>query len=73
MIKSFVGFVLRFLPRPFLQSISKPIFKGISIFYLGNKVECPICNSSFSKFFPYVEYQEITRYVPIAYLSKDID
>ena len=53
MIKSFVGFVLRFLPRPFLQSISKPIFKGISIFYLGNKVECPICNSNFSKFFPY--------------------
>ncbi len=53
MIKSFVGYVLRFIPRPFLQIISKPIFKVISIFYFGNKVKCPICKSSFSKFFPY--------------------
>ena len=44
MIKSFVGFALRFLPRPFLQSISKPIFKGISIFYLDNAL-CTNCLS----------------------------
>jgi len=53
MIKSIVGFILRILPRPFLQLISKPIFKLISIFYRGKNVECPICNSKFSKFFPY--------------------
>jgi len=53
MIKSVVGFILRILPRPFLQLISKPIFKFISIFYKGNTVKCPICNSNFSKFFPY--------------------
>ena len=53
MIKSIVGFILRILPRPLLQIISKPIFKFISIFYIGNNVECPICNSKFSKFFPY--------------------
>ena len=53
MIKSIVGFILRILPRPFLQLISKPIFKLISIFYRGKNVECPICNSRFSKFFPY--------------------
>ncbi len=53
MIKSIVGFILRILPRPFLQLISKPIFKFISIFYRGNNVECPICDSRFSKFFPY--------------------
>lgn len=53
MIKSIVGFILRVIPRPILQLISKPIFKVISIFYLGNSVKCPICNSKFSKFFPY--------------------
>ena len=53
MIKSIVGFILRILPRPFLQLISKPFFKLISIFYTGNNVDCPICRKSFKKFFPY--------------------
>lgn len=53
MIKSVVGFILRILPRPFLQLISKPFFKLISIFYTGNNVDCPICRKSFKKFFPY--------------------
>ena len=53
MIKLFVGFLLRKIPRTFLQRISRPIFKLISIFYLGNNVTCPICESNFRKFFPY--------------------
>ena len=53
MIKLFVGFLLRKIPRTFLQRTSRPIFKLISIFYLGNNVTCPICESNFRKFFPY--------------------
>ena len=73
MIKSIVGFILRILPRPFLQLISKPIFKLISIFYRGKNVECPICNSKFSKFFLMEEIREITLSVQIVYHWKDID
>lgn len=53
MLKKSIGFLLRKLPRTLLQRISKPIFKIISIFYYGKNVECPICKSSFRKFFPY--------------------
>ena len=53
MIKPFIGFLLKKLPRTFLQRISKPIFNIISIFYNGDNVNCPICRKSFNKFFPY--------------------
>lgn len=53
MIMNFVGFLLRNVPRTYLQLISKHLFKFISIFYQGNKVNCPICDSNFSRFFPY--------------------
>ena len=53
MLRVLVGFLLRKLPRSLLQRISKPIFNIISIFYLGDKVQCPICGKSFKKFFPY--------------------
>tara|TARA_S200000501_G_C20830600_1_gene747038 strand:+ start:340 stop:1116 length:777 start_codon:yes stop_codon:yes gene_type:complete len=53
MIKSLVGYLLRILPRSFLQRISKPFFYVISYFYKGNKVICPICERQFSTFFPY--------------------
>ena len=53
MIKSLVSFLLKNLPRTFLQRVSKPFFYLISFFYRGNNVNCPVCDSSFSKFFPY--------------------
>ena len=53
MIKPVIGFLLKKVPRTYLQNISKPIFKLLSIFYKGNNVECPICNKTFKKFFPY--------------------
>ena len=53
MIKPFIGFLLKKVPRTYLQRVSKPIFKLLSAFYIGNNVECPICNKKFRKFFPY--------------------
>jgi len=53
MIKEIVRILLKKFPRPFLQIISKPIFKIISFFYKGNNVLCPICEFKFKKFFPY--------------------
>ena len=53
MIKSFVSFLLKNLPRTFLQRVSRPFFYIISFFYRGDKVTCPVCDSSFSSFFPY--------------------
>jgi len=53
MIKSLVSFLLKNLPRTFLQRVSKPFFYLISFFYRGNNVNCPVCDSSFSNFFPY--------------------
>ncbi|MAS38902.1 MAG: SAM-dependent methyltransferase [Flammeovirgaceae bacterium] len=52
-MKSLVSFLLKNLPRTFLQRVSKPFFYLISFFYRGNNVNCPVCDSSFSKFFPY--------------------
>ena len=53
MINYFVGSLLKYLPRTFLQRISKPIFYVISILYRGSTVTCPVCNYSLSSFFPY--------------------
>ena len=53
MLNTLVGFLLKKIPRTLLQRISKPFLKIISIFYIGNNVQCPICGKSFRKFFPY--------------------
>ena len=53
MIKFIIGFLLKNFPRSFLQRISKPIFKVITLLYKGDAVFCPICKISLRKFFPY--------------------
>tara|TARA_B100000405_G_C16717373_1_gene421354 strand:+ start:626 stop:1393 length:768 start_codon:yes stop_codon:yes gene_type:complete len=53
MLSKIIGFLLKKFPRPFLQRISKPIFLIIRLFYLGDKVLCPICKKKFDKFLPY--------------------
>ena len=53
MLSKIIGFLLKKFPRPFLQRISKPIFLIIRLFYLGDKVLCPICKKKFHKFLPY--------------------
>jgi SAM-dependent methyltransferase len=52
-MKSIISLVLRYIPRPYLQLVGHWAARGLSIFYIGNTVECPVCNSKYRKFLPY--------------------
>ncbi|MTI32540.1 class I SAM-dependent methyltransferase, partial [Xanthovirga aplysinae] len=41
------------VPRKYLQLFSHHALKVLSIFYIGNKVECNVCGHHFSSFLPY--------------------
>lgn len=48
-----ISFLVRFVPRKYLQLFSGVGLKAIGFFYFGNKVQCPICNHHYKKFLPY--------------------
>ena len=52
-MKAIFSLVLRYIPRPYLQLVGHWAARFLSIFYIGNNVECPVCNSHYSKFLPY--------------------
>jgi SAM-dependent methyltransferase len=52
-MKKIYNFLLNTLPRPLLIRLSYPFKKIAPILYSGNKVECPVCERSFSKFLSY--------------------
>ncbi len=52
-MKRLISLVIRKIPRKYLQLVSPVALKIISIFYIGNKVECPVCTSKYKKFLPY--------------------
>lgn len=52
-MKSIISLVLRYIPRPYLQLVGHWAARLLSIFYIGHKVECPVCNSKYRKFLPY--------------------
>jgi len=52
-MKKLYKFLLNKLPRPLLIRLSYPFKKVAPILYKGNKVECPVCERSFSKFLSY--------------------
>lgn len=52
-MKKIISFVVRHIPRKYLQLFSHVALKGVALFYKGNEVECPVCESHFSKFVPY--------------------
>lgn len=52
-MKKLYKFLLNKLPRPLLIRLSYPFKKIAPILYKGNKVECPVCERSFSKFLSY--------------------
>ena len=52
-MKTIISLLTRFVPRRYLQLISHFILRVVSVFYPGNKVECTVCEKSFSKFLPY--------------------
>lgn len=52
-MKSIISFVIRYVPRKYLQLVSHVFLKPITVFYKGNNVKCPVCEKSFKKFLPY--------------------
>ena len=52
-MKNVIAFLIRYVPRKYLQLFSGVGLKVMGVFYLGNNVECPVCNHTYSKFLPY--------------------
>jgi SAM-dependent methyltransferase len=53
-MKKLISFLIRFVPRKYLQLIGGTGLKIMgALFYRGKNVTCPVCESSFSKFLPY--------------------
>lgn len=52
-MKYIISLATRIVPRKYLQKFSQFLSKIISIFYIGNNVECPVCGKHYSKFLPY--------------------
>lgn len=52
-MKKVYKYLLNKLPRPLLIRLSYPFKLVAPLLYKGNKVECPVCEKSFSKFLSY--------------------
>jgi SAM-dependent methyltransferase len=52
-MKKLYRFLLNKLPRPLLIRLSYPFKLVAPLLFKGNKVECPVCERSFSKFLSY--------------------
>lgn len=52
-MKNIISFLLRKVPRKYLQLVSHYGLAVLAIFYRGNKVECTVCASRFRVFLPY--------------------
>lgn len=52
-MKFLIKFFINIIPRKYIQLFSHLATKVLALFYLGNKVECPICNHHYRKFLPY--------------------
>lgn len=52
-MKQIISYLLRKVPRKYLQLVSHYALNVLAAFYRGNKVECPVCTSRFRKFLPY--------------------
>lgn len=52
-MKYLISFIIRKVPRKYLQLVSDIALKFIAIFYMGNKVEDPISGKTYRKFLPY--------------------
>lgn len=52
-MKDIISWILRHVPRKYLQLVSHFGVKVLSIFYSGKGVECNVCGSEFRKFLPY--------------------
>lgn len=52
-MKRLISFLIRYVPRKYLQRLSGPGLKLAGLFLRGKTVACPVCSRSFRKFLPY--------------------
>lgn len=52
-MKKVIGWIVRFVPRKYLQLFTGIGLKVLGVFYAGSKVYCPICEHRYKKFLPY--------------------
>lgn len=52
-MKKIIAFLIRFVPRKYLQRISGIGLKVLGFFYTGSAVTCPVCEKSYREFLPY--------------------
>lgn len=52
-MKKIISFLIRFVPRKYLQRMSGVGLTLMGWLYLGKKVQCPICQRHYKKFLPY--------------------
>jgi SAM-dependent methyltransferase len=52
-MKKIISFLIRFVPRKYLQLFSGIGLKVVGVFYRGTAVECPICSNHYRIFLPY--------------------
>lgn len=52
-MKRIISFVIRFIPRPFLQRVSPVFMHLFKLALRGSDVHCPVCDHSYRKFLPY--------------------
>ncbi len=52
-MKSIISFIIRYIPRKYLQLVSHFFLKVLALFYSGNHVQCNVCDHTFRKFLPY--------------------
>lgn len=52
-LKHLISFLIRYIPRKYLQLFSHWGLKVVAVFYRGKRVACPVCHHSFRSFLPY--------------------
>lgn len=52
-MKRIISFVLRKVPRKYIQYVSHHVLRVVGLFYYGNNVQCPIDGKTYRKFLPY--------------------
>src|SRR5210317_1666256 len=52
-MKQIISFILRKVPRKYIQYVSHYVLRVIAVFYYGTNVQCPIDGKTYRKFLPY--------------------
>lgn len=63
-MKKLIQFIVRKVPRIYLIKFSFIFSRIISVFYAGNKHECPVCGHKFRKLLPYGNKGQDNRLCP---------